>query len=423
MSLENIEIWDGCAPAIATAVEVFCDRWGPYSTKSSTRSIFKLFEEVIEPAWNEYVSALPSSYSGNQLCQDLKLGQLARTAGFQTVEGIIATILRRLRSQSGNVEYAKHDYAHEFEVTLDTMQVIIRACYTKRPKKRKGRSNRVHNETCQYCGEDTELKAQSKLNYESEGASRLSAKFCSQHRPKFSDGTRNSEYLRAARHAEEYQNEVSRMQLQAASMSKPNAQTGDVFLDLFYFKLLSSRATYPNETPFINNQARTITHERVNDRKKRMIMMRASGFSLSTIANAVGAKSRQAVSKAIASIPSEYRFDIKAFPSPPDEIFDGLNPTLVDVMKNDEIIEIHLNPDGVLWAEFHRIGIRRIGKIQSLDAENIIRRITEICDIKVNSEHAIIEADIPSACIRFTAALPPIVDNPAFAIRKMATDD
>lgn len=423
MSSERIKVWGGCSPTVAMAVETFCNRWGPYSTRSRTYSIFRLFEEVIEPAWRGYVSTVPITYSGSVLCRDLQFGHLARAVGFQTLEGIIADILRNLSLQSENSIDAELDCAHEFEMTLEMMRVITRACYAKRPKTKNARNNRLTQETCTYCGEDTELVTQSILDHEPEGSVRLSSKYCSKHRPKFGDGTRNPEYLRAARHAAEYETEIKRIQLQSTCLTKPNAQTEDVFLDDFYFKLVSSYASYNHEVQFINNQARTLINERVTDSKKRIVMMRASGLSLSEIANSVGVKSRQAVSKAVNSIPSFYRFDIKASPPPAEDIFRGLNETLLAAMKNNKVVAIHLNPDGVLWAESLEIGRHKIGEVFPWEAEMIIHRVAERRGIKLTGKNCSVIADLPSYFLRFTGILPPIAESPTFTIIKMQPDD
>lgn len=423
MALQRIEVWKGCAPTVASAVEIFSNQWGPYSSRSRTRSIFRLFEEVIEPVWRDYLHTLPLSYSGRVVCHRLELGRLARAVGFQTLESIIEDVLRNLRRNNEAAGFVNTAYAHEFEMTLEMMRVILRACYAKRPKTHKTRINRLDFQICRYCGEDTEHRTQAKQNYEPEGVARFSTVYCAKHRPKFRDGTSNSEYLRAARHKEEFENEVKRMQYQSASIAKPNAQTGDAFLDLFYFKLLSPHAIYADDEKFIRNEARALVNERVDDRKKRMVMMRASGLSLAAIAEAVGVKSRQAASKAIASIPTAYRFDIKALPPTPEDLMSGLDASLVAAMNDNDVVEIHLNPDGVLWSESRVAGLQAIGTISTCEANKVIQRVAEKVGREVTGKHLVLEADIASAYISFTAMLPPITEGPTFAIRKMQADE
>jgi hypothetical protein len=465
---ERIMAWQGCTPAVVAAVDSFCDRWKPYSTKSRARSIFKLFDEVIEPAWNSYIEALPTEHSGRELCRDLRLGQLARTVGFGTLETIVAATLREYCNDEEDfynqmtpdlsfwTEAAKHtgfNSDHEFEATLETILVVARECHSKRPKKLKnGRSNRLYQDLCEYCGANTELSAQAKgesrTGYEPDGAARLSAKYCWGHRPKFLDGTRNPEYIWAVRHKTEFDTEVRRLRLQATSMGEPRAKTDDACVDLFYLNLLGPRAIYPDEVAILRNEARQLVDLRVDDKKKRMIIMRASGFSLAAIADAVGAKSRQAIGKALASVPAKYRFDLMGNeyssdetastshcipPSSRDSVLEtttsaaeafleGLNGAVTTAMQDPDIVEILLNPDGILWAELRTIGRRKIGTVCASDAEKIIRFVANKCGISITAQNPIIMVDLPAARARFTGVLPPITDSPTFGIRKMRAE-
>lgn len=304
----RILAWTGCAPILAAAVATFCDRWAPYSTKSRAYPIFKLYEEVIEPAWNAYLAALPLEHNGRVLCRDLKFAQLARAVGFSTVETLLASTIRTYCKSSSHIDL-------EFDATLETLLIVARECHSKRPKKlNSGRSNRIFQEFCEHCGANSELwdqaKGRSRTGYEPEGAARLSAKYCWDHRPKFLDGTRNPQYLWAVRSKATFDEEFRRLRLQSRSMARPLAKTGDVCLDLFYLNVLAPHATFPDEVAILRNEARKLVDSGMDDRKKRIVVMRASGFTLTAIADATGVKSRQAISKSLASVPSIYRFDL-----------------------------------------------------------------------------------------------------------------
>jgi len=339
----RIQVWKGCAPVIAAAIDTFCNRWGPYSTKSHTRAIFTLFSQVIEPAWCTYINELPSDHRGRKLCADLTLTQTARTFGFHTVENLLrdrifeycademsadkkfllAMPTMRLREdpialclEHLALRYINSDL--EFEVTMATMREVARRCQNKQPRTPSfGASNRRFQKFCEYCGSFTELEAharrETRAGYDRDidgGAARLSAKYCWGHRPKFLDQTRNSEYLKALRGKREFNIQLTRLRQQSVSISEPLANTGDPALDLFYLNLIAKRATYPDEESILRNEARQLVDSPIDDRKKRMVMLRASGLPLSAIADAVGAKSRQSVSKALSSVPDKYRFDL-----------------------------------------------------------------------------------------------------------------
>jgi len=82
MKEERKRTWDGCALPVAKAMSEFYDRWGPYSSKSRTRSIFALFEQLIEPAWIKYLRSLPLAHPGRLAYDNLSLSEIARKTAF-----------------------------------------------------------------------------------------------------------------------------------------------------------------------------------------------------------------------------------------------------------------------------------------------------------------------------------------------------
>ena len=90
-------------------------------------------------------------------------------------------------------------------------------------------------------------------------------------------------------------------------------------------------------------------------------------------------------------------------------------------MLDDDIIEIMLNPDGKLWID--RLSQPRAftGKtLRSQDAERIIRIVASHVDTICNAEHPLISAELPDSGARFQGMMPPVVNQPAFTIRKKA---
>lgn len=102
-------------------------------------------------------------------------------------------------------------------------------------------------------------------------------------------------------------------------------------------------------------------------------------------------------------------------------ILSAMGPLVRDLMGDDRVIEIMLNPDGSLWAE--RLG-QGMEKIRQRDtgcaAETLIRLVSSQMEGECNAERPLLSAMLPMFKARFEAALPPIVDGPAFAIRKPA---
>ncbi len=94
---------------------------------------------------------------------------------------------------------------------------------------------------------------------------------------------------------------------------------------------------------------------------------------------------------------------------------------LLAAIKDDEIIEIMLNPDGALWVEHYKKGMYDTKKVISPEqAQRIMRKIAGIKGMTINFDNPILECEFPIDDSRFEGMLPPIVEAPAFTIRKKA---
>jgi hypothetical protein len=436
--LMRIEVWEGCATGVASAVERMSDRWEPYSTESRRHSMFSLFEELIVPALTTYLSTLSEHHRGRSVLPNISLAKLARVAGFGFVEDVIHSSLLHFIKTG-------HDCI-EFEGTLETLRVVASRCRNKLPKKvLSPRANRSGSTYCEFCGAHSETVAAEKdkmhPGYDRGSSARLSVKYCWAHRPKFLDRAPNPEYLWAARHKVEFETELKRLSCQARSMSKPSAETGDPYLDLFYLRVLAPLAAYPSDTSLLRNEARRIVDARLSDKRKRIVVMRAAQLSLAKVANEVGANSRQAVAKALASIPAKYRFDLATYTASDRHIdhlkplvgegvchqsvssaharfIELLGPVAATALQDPDIVELLLNDDGSLFSDSRSIGMRKIGALTASEAEQIIRFAALQFPHEQDSSKERVMVELPFANARFTGVLPPVVDGPVFGIRK-----
>lgn len=428
----RIKPWDHCAADVASAVETFCDQWEPYSKESRQHSLDGLFALVIVPAFSAYRATLPAHHRGRNLFPNNSFAELVRQhGGFDLVDKVLQTYLRQF------IQTDVQDL--QFQETLETLRVVARACRAKRPKKRgpkkleSAQASRVYAEYCEFCGTHTEVAARKKgktvPGYDATSNARLSAKYCWDHRPKFLDGSRNHRYLSGLRHQPAFEIELKRLSLQARSMSKPNAETGDPNLDLFYFRVLEHLAVYPSDTSLLRSEAWRLIDCNVSDKKKRIVAMRAGKHSLESIAKEVGLKGRQAVAKALASTPSMYRFDLPTLGkgrapqliSATDARFiDLLGQVAANALEDPEIIDLRLNDNGSLWVEGRSPGMREIGTLAASDAERLIRFANRNFPHEPGSGVDLIMVELPFSNARFTGLLPPFADSPVFAIRKAA---
>lgn len=90
-------------------------------------------------------------------------------------------------------------------------------------------------------------------------------------------------------------------------------------------------------------------------------------------------------------------------------------------LKDDDVIEVMVNPDGRLWTD--RVSKGRIDMksvIKPAETERIIRLVAAHMRGEVHDTAPIISAELPHTGERFEGILPPVSAAPCFAIRKPA---
>ena len=92
-----------------------------------------------------------------------------------------------------------------------------------------------------------------------------------------------------------------------------------------------------------------------------------------------------------------------------------------ELLRDDAVIEVMLNPDGKLWVDRLGQGREFTGHvITSQDAERIIKLVASGTGAEVNELKPILSAEFPGSGSRFQGILPPVVSAPVFTIRKKA---
>ncbi|REG45909.1 type IV secretion system protein VirB11 [Paracoccus versutus] len=99
----------------------------------------------------------------------------------------------------------------------------------------------------------------------------------------------------------------------------------------------------------------------------------------------------------------------------------ALGPAISSLLRDPEIVEVMLNPDGRIWVDRLRDGLVETGQILSpADGERIIRLVAHHVGVEVHARSPRVSAELPETGERFEGLLPPVVAAPAFAIRKPA---
>jgi len=103
-------------------------------------------------------------------------------------------------------------------------------------------------------------------------------------------------------------------------------------------------------------------------------------------------------------------------------LMSAFGPAVVRNLRDDDVVEIMINPDGRLWIERSRDGRSESGiRFASPQVERIIRLVASHAGKNVDADGPIISADLivdGEGRIRFEGLLPPLVEGPCFAIRK-----
>ena len=94
---------------------------------------------------------------------------------------------------------------------------------------------------------------------------------------------------------------------------------------------------------------------------------------------------------------------------------------IMDAIRDPNVIEIMLNPDGKLWIEKYGQDQEYAGDINEEQAKLILSLVASSLDITVNTLNPVVEGIFPLDGSRFEGTYPPIVPKPSFSLRKKAS--
>jgi len=99
----------------------------------------------------------------------------------------------------------------------------------------------------------------------------------------------------------------------------------------------------------------------------------------------------------------------------------AMGPAIAAALEDPTVVEILLNPDGMLWVDRVTQGRAPTGiTLSAHDAERIVRVVAAQVGAEVHAGKPILSAELPLTGERFEGVLPPVVRAPVFAIRKRA---
>jgi P-type conjugative transfer ATPase TrbB len=99
----------------------------------------------------------------------------------------------------------------------------------------------------------------------------------------------------------------------------------------------------------------------------------------------------------------------------------ALGPLIAGHLEDPSVVEVMLNPDGLLWIDRLSGGLEYTGsRVGPADAERIVRLVAHHVGLEVHAGSPRISAELPESGERFEGLVPPVVAAPCFAIRRPA---
>jgi len=102
-----------------------------------------------------------------------------------------------------------------------------------------------------------------------------------------------------------------------------------------------------------------------------------------------------------------------------------LGVPLCGVLAEAGLVELMLNADGRVWADWLGRGMAPVGAMAGAAAEAFIGTVASMLRGTITRENPILECELPSAApfdgSRFEAMIPPVVSAPVFTIRRKAS--
>src|SRR6185312_10561492 len=95
-----------------------------------------------------------------------------------------------------------------------------------------------------------------------------------------------------------------------------------------------------------------------------------------------------------------------------------LGDVILNLLVDDAVEDIVLNPDATLWVKKMGSGFTRVGQMSGSQAVCAMNTIASMRSMVLNYERPMLETELPLDGSRFEGLIPPVVRHPVFAIRR-----
>lgn len=105
-----------------------------------------------------------------------------------------------------------------------------------------------------------------------------------------------------------------------------------------------------------------------------------------------------------------------------DSLAFNCGPVIMDAVRNPDVLEIMLNPDGKIWIEKYGKEQECVGELPIAQSKVLLSLVASALDLVVDAQNPVVEGSFPLDGSRFEGTFPPIVGPGAsFSMRKKAT--
>lgn len=108
-----------------------------------------------------------------------------------------------------------------------------------------------------------------------------------------------------------------------------------------------------------------------------------------------------------------------------EKLYDDLGNEIIPLLDCDDVNEIMLNPDGMLWVDSVKNGLISHAYIHPSRGNSIINSVSGINNVVITPKSPFIETELPVFKSmngeRFSAQIQPLVMGPSFSIRKKSS--
>lgn len=305
-----------CYPAVSAAVLELSTALEADPSNTRERVLFARLQRTVDVALYDYRSELIARGQLRSRCAFLHFSRYLRRFGWQWTESRLLglhRLLRRSRAMEDCVAI-EQDLVEALD-TIDTLRSLVNSLSSYRPKASFVQGVNVRRTTwdrfCRFCDQPTEQQAFREGDdspIQRAGSRRtLSPTLCCTHSSRREDGSHSSDYRRWLRNEAVLNHEIQELRWASVRRGARESSRDSLMLYAFRRRIVDLKNLHLYDEVELANEARALVKHGMTDRKKILVILLSIGLNPCRLAAELSI-SKQAVYKAIASLPDVYKF-------------------------------------------------------------------------------------------------------------------